>query len=192
YELPGDPLKITKVTEPFPSGRYASFAYNGNGQLASITDEIGIQSIFTYAADGSNFITSLQTPYGTSNFTTGQAGSNNKWIEMTDPLGGKERVEYRDNAPGISGSDSAAPAGMTNSGLDVANTFYWDKKAIEMYSPVSGVYDYTKARIIHWAYNSDGTVSGIVASEKAPLENRVWSAYAGQSDTNHAGPSANP
>jgi RHS repeat-associated protein len=191
YELPSDPLKITKVTEPFPTGRYAAFAYNGNGQLTTITDEIGIQSIFTYSTDGLNFITSLQTPYGTSTFTTGQNGSN-RWIEMTDPIGGKERVEYRDNAPGISGSDSAAPAGTTNSGLDVANTFYWDKKAIEMYPPVNGVYDYSKARVIHWAYNSDGTISGIVASEKAPLENRVWSAYTGQSDTNHVGPSANP
>ena len=193
YELPGDPLKITKVTEPFSTGRYASFAYNGNGQLSSITDEIGIQSIFTYATDGTNFITSLQTPYGTSTFASGQSGSN-KWIEMTDPLGGKERVEYRDNAPGISATDPSAtvPAGFTNSALDVANTFYWDKKAIEMYPPVNGVYDYTKARIVHWTYNATGSVTGIAASEKAPLENRIWYAYAGQSDTNHAGSSGNP
>ena len=191
YELPSDPLKITKVTEPFPTGRYASFAYNGNGQLTAITDEIGIQSIFTYTIDGSNFITSLQTPYGTSTFTTGQSGSN-KWIEMTDRLGGKERVEYRDNAPEIAASESAAPAGMINSGLDVANTFYWDKKAIEMYPPVNGVYDYTKARITHWTSNTNGAPSGIVASEKAPLENRVWYAYAGQTNTNETPASANP
>ena len=193
YELPGDSLKITKVTEPFSTGRYVAFAYNGNGQLASITDEIGIQSIFTYATEGTNFITSLQTPYGTSNFTTGQSGSN-KWIEMTDPLGGKERVEYRDNAPGINASDRSGtvPAGFTNSGLDVANTFYWDKKAIQMYPPVNGVYDYTKARITHWAKNADGSASGIAASEKAPLEDRVWYSYTGQTNTNHVGPSGSP
>jgi RHS repeat-associated protein len=191
YELSGDPLKITKVTEPFPTGRYAAFAYTANGQLASITDEIGIQSIFTYAHDGSNFVTSLETPYGTSIFSTGQFGSN-KWVEMTDPLGGRERVEYRDNAPGIGASDSVAPAGMTNVGLDVANTFYWDKKTLEIYPPVDGVYDYTKARIIHWSKNSDGTLPGVLASEKVPLENRVWYAYAGQSDTNHVGSIANP
>lgn len=185
YELSGQPLKITKVTEPFSTGRSATFAYNANGQLSTITDEIGIQSIFTYSPDGTNFINSLQTPYGTSNFATGQLGTN-KWIEMTDPLGGKERVEYRDNAPGINGSDSVAPSGFTNSGLDVANTFYWDKKAYSSYP------DYTKARITHWAYNADGSVSGIAASEKAPLENRVWNSYTGQSDTNHVGPSANP
>jgi RHS repeat-associated protein len=190
YELPSDPLKITKVTEPFSTGRFATFTYT-NGQLTNITDEIGIQSIFTYATDGTNFITSLQTPYGTTTFSTGQSGTN-KWIEMTDPLGGKERVEYRDNAPGISASESTAPAGMTNSGLDVANTFYWDKKSIEMYPPVNDVYDYTKARIIHWIVNPDGTFTGITGSEKAPLENRVWYSYAGQSDTNHVGSSANP
>ena len=190
YELSGDPMKITKVAEPFPTGRSATFTYT-NGQLTTITDEIGIQSIFTYAADGTNFISSLQTPYGATNFSAGQSGTN-KWIEMTDPLGGKERVEFRDNAPGISATEALAPVGMTNFGLDVANTFYWDKKAIEMYPPVNGVYDYTKARITHWAYNSDGTVSGIAASEKAPLENRVWYAYLGQSDTNHTGLSANP
>jgi RHS repeat-associated protein len=191
YELSGDPLKITKVTEPFATGRSATFGYT-NGQLTSITDEIGIQSQFHYVSAGT-FIDSLTTPYGTSAFATGQSGSN-RWIEMTDPLGGKERVEYRDNAPGISASDPPAtvPAGFTNSGLAIANTFYWDKKAIEMYPPVNGVYDYTKARLIHWVLNPDGTFSGIPASEKAPLENRVWCAYAGQTDTNHVGSSANP
>jgi len=183
YGLSGDPLKITTVTDPF--GRSALFNYNTIGQLASITDPIGIQSIFAYSTDGTNFITSLQTPYGTSNFTTGQNGTN-RWIEMTDPLGGKERVEYRDNAPGISDSDPTAPGGFTNSALGVANTFYWDKKAYPFYP------DYTKARITHWTLNLDGSPSGIAASEKAPLENRVWYAYTGQSDTNHAGPTANP
>ena len=191
YDFPGDPLKITKVTEPFPIGRFASFGYNANGQLASITDEIGIQSIFTYANDGSSFITSLQTPYGTSNFDTGQSGTS-RWIEMTDPRGGKERVEYRDNAPGIAGSDSVAPTGVTNSGLDVANSFYWDKEALEMFPPINGVYDYTKARITHWTSNAGGAPSGVPASDKAPLENRVWYSYAGQADTNQTPGSANP
>src|SRR5207248_8162738 len=133
-----------------------------------------------------------QTPYGTSNFTTGQIGTN-RWIEMTDPLGGKERVEYRDNAPGISASDSISPAGMTNSGLNLANAFYWDKKAIEMYPPVNGVYDYTKARITHWLKSPNGSlVSRTSSSEKAPLENRVWCAYSGQPDYSRMGTLAQP
>src|SRR5207237_2803581 len=104
YELPGDTLKITKVTDPF--GRFATFEYT-NGQLTRITDEIAIQSQFTYTT-GTDSIDSLTTPYGTTTFVSGVNGSN-RWIEMTDPLGGKERVEYRDQAPGITASDPVAP-----------------------------------------------------------------------------------
>jgi len=184
YELTADPLQITKVTDPF--GRFATFEYT-NGQLTKITDEIGIQSQFTYVT-GTDTISSLITPYGTTTFLSGQSGTN-RWIEATDPLGGKERVEYRDNAPGVSGSDPVAPAaaGITNAGLDVANTFYWDKKAM-LVAPG----DYTKAQVTHWLYNADGTVSGIASSKKQPLENRVWFTYLGQPDYLHAGPSANP
>lgn len=192
YELPAHPFHITKVTEPFLTARSATFTYDANGRLTTITDEIGIQSTFGYSTDGRNLVTSLGTPYGTTFFDGGQVGSR-RWIQITDPVGGKERVEYRDNAPGINTSDSTAPAGMTNSGLNLANTFFWSKKAMQLYPPpANGDPDYTKAQITHWAYNGDGSVSGIVASEKMPLENRVWHAYAGQSDTNHVGTSGNP
>ena len=36
YQLPADPLKVTKVTDPF--GRFASLQYDGSGRLSSITD----------------------------------------------------------------------------------------------------------------------------------------------------------
>jgi len=184
YDLAGDPLKITKVTDPF--GRFATFSYT-NGQLTTITDEIGIQSQLAYSP-GTDFINSLTTPYGTTTFITGANGTN-QWVEITDPLGGKERVEYRDNAPGISATEPVAPTatGITNAGLNVANTFYWDKKAM-LVAPG----DYTKAKIKHWLYNADGTVSGILSSEKNALENRVWYTYAGQPDYQHVGLSANP
>jgi len=184
YELSSDPLKITRVTDPF--GRFATFDYT-NGQLTRITDEIGIQSQFTYTP-GTDSIDSLTTPYGTTTFASGENGTN-RWIEMTDPLGGKERVEFRDQAPGISASDPAAPnaSGITNASLDMANTFYWDKKAM-LVAPG----DYTKAKITHWLYNANGSVSGIISSEKQPLENRVWYTYAAQPDYQHIGPSANP
>lgn len=186
YDRASDTRKITRITDPF--GRTAHLDYDGNNQLATITDPVGIQSGFTYSTDGTNFINSMQTPYGTSTFATGHSGTN-RWVEMTDPLGGKERVEYRDNAPGISVTESAAPTGMTNSGLDVANTFYFDKKYTALY-PSS--YDYTKARVIHWTKDANGSPTGIIASEKAALENRVWYSYAGQSDTNHVGLMASP
>src|SRR5436190_293639 len=184
YEVAGDPLKITRVTDPF--GRFATFQYSG-GHLSTITDEIGIPSHFTYLA-GTDSIDSITTPYGTTTFVSGQNGTN-RWIETTDPLGGKERVEYRDHAPGISPSEPVVPnaVGITNAGMDIANTFYWDKKAM-LVAPG----DYTKAKITHWLLNANGSTSGIAASEKLPLENRVWFTYAGQPDSSHAGTTANP
>ena len=187
YNEPNYPYRISKVTEPtqFGLGRYASFAYTV-GRLTSIRDMIGIQSIMGYEAS-TDSINSLTTPYGTTAFARGDSATT-RWVEITDPLLGKERVEFRNDAP-ISATDPAnsVPSGFTNAALNEANTFYWDKKAMQV-----APRDYTQARITHWAKNADGSISGIVASEKAPLENRVWFRYDGQSDTNHTGPSANP
>jgi RHS repeat-associated protein len=189
YEDSNDPYKITKVTDPF--NRSALLAYN-NGQLISITDPIGIVSAFHYTP-GTDFIDTLTSPYGPTTFTRGQEGTI-RWLGITDPEGGKERVEYRDNAPSISATEATVPSGFAsaNAALNVANSFFWSKKAMQLYPPVNGVPDYTKAKITHWLYNSDGMVSGIPASEKAALENRVWHSYAGQPDSIHVGADANP
>jgi RHS repeat-associated protein len=173
YELANDPLKITKVTDPF--GRFATFEYAG-GKLVKITDPVGIQSQFAYVG-GTDFISSLTTPYGTTTFVSGENGTN-RWIETTDPLGGKERVEYRDHAPGISANESPIPnaSPIQNAGLDTGNTFFWDKRAM-----VLAPGNYTKARVTHWRSDGNGVISGIVASKREPLENRVWYAYADSS-----------
>jgi RHS repeat-associated protein len=185
YELTNDPLKITQVSDE--AGRTAHFEYE-NGLLKGITDQIGIQSQFAYYPN-TDSIASMTTPYGTTTFESGEDGTT-RWIEATDPLGGKERVEYREQTSTISPSDpDGAPAvtGITNAALDLVNTFYWDKKAM-MVAPG----DYTKAQITHWLRNADGSLSGIPSSKKQPFENRVWYTYADQPDYQHAGPSANP
>ncbi|MFL6521260.1 MAG: RHS repeat-associated core domain-containing protein [Chthoniobacterales bacterium] len=185
-----DPLKITKVTDPF--GRFATFQYDSNGRLQTITDEIGIQSTFGYL-DQSDFVNSILTPYGPTTFTKGESGTN-RWIQALDPEGGIERVEYRDETPDIPSTEPIIPniPGLINSGLNMRNTFYWSKKATDMYPAENNVYDYTKARITHWLQNADGTVSGIAASKKEQLENRVWFTYSGQVDTDHVGQHASP
>jgi RHS repeat-associated protein len=188
YGSAPDPLRIRAVHEPMQFGgeRSASFDYYANGRLHIITDEIGIQSTFGYAS-GSDFINLIETPYGPTTFTKEGRMEAIRWIEVVDPRLGRERVEFnRDHV--IDGSEPV-PAGFTAASLDGNNTFYWDKKYNEDY-PNS--YDRTKARIIHWALNPNDKISGIVASEKQPLENRVWYAYQGQSDSNHVGTSANP
>jgi RHS repeat-associated protein len=167
--------KITQVTDPF--GRHASFAYSSSGQLTNITDIIGINSSFTYTND---FIIALNTPYGTTTFARGESGRS-RWLEATDPLGQKERMEYVDLGAPIPDGESAAPAGLGlyNGFLSARNSFYWDKKAMQLY-----LGDYSRARIYHWLHTANyQQASGIAESHKSPLEGRVWYTYAGQAAT---------
>jgi len=72
YELAGDPLKITKVTDPYD--RSALFEYDESGRLVKIADVIGITSEFEYGVNYEyvsstmDFIRALTTPYGTTTF----------------------------------------------------------------------------------------------------------------------------
>ena len=169
-------------------GKTASFGYT-DGQLTSITDPVGIVSTFGWEGDA--FINSLTTPYGITTFSHGGNGVNH-WIEVTDPELGRERVEHRDFAPGIAATDppDTVPTGFSSSNtqLDVCNTFYWDKKAMQI---APG--DYTRAKITHWLKGADGSfVSRVAANEKAALENRVWYSYEGQTDPTRIGTKTQP
>jgi YD repeat-containing protein len=192
YELPTDPLKITKVTDPF--GRNAVLSYNALGQLASITDAVGLISSFSYGptpqmpSAAPDFVNALTTPYGTTTFVFGQSGTQT-WIVVTDPSGQQERVEFMHSAPGIAASDPNPPAGFTNSYLDRRNTFFWDKRAMALYPG-----DYTKASITHFLHTAQSIsiMSSIVESTKNPLERRVWMSYGRTDNTIQEGPSALP
>jgi RHS repeat-associated protein len=175
YDLPADPLKITRVTDPF--GRSASLQYDPKGRLQRITDPIGITSVFTYGAG--TFITSLTTPYGTTTFATGQLGAD-RWIEATDPLGGKERMYAAAGHSPLHPFSvlEAIPTSFApyNIHLDSGFTLYWDKRAMAL---APG--DPTRALQRHWAW-AQGTslTTPVLRTEKKPLESRVWYAYAGQ------------
>ncbi len=189
YGLASDPLKVTKVTDPY--GRHADFTYSSQGQLASITDPIGITSQFQYSSN--DFISSMTTPYGTSTFQYGDATTdaslgNTRWLTLTDPSGRMTRYESREEAPGIPFSESVVPQGMGvyNAYLNYRNTFVWTPEQLE------GGLDYTKATIFHfqhvyWGFATtfDGPVTGTartLESVKNPLERRVWFNY-GNGDT---------
>ena len=183
YDLPGDNLKITKVTDPFD--RFATFEYTA-GRLTRITDVMGIASEFQYVTG--DFISTLTTPYGATTFEkgeTGTTGPRSRWLLATDALGGRERVEYHSD-PGpphnTNSSDPDPVDGWTfpNVYLNYRNTFYWDKRAMAEPGPLN----YSKARNYHWLHMraDDRTNSGILESTKAPLENRVWFRYPGDAD----------
>ena len=183
YELAEDIYKVSRVADPF--GRQA-FSYNANGQLVSITDALGLQSQFAYEAG--DIVNSMTTPYGTTSFTRAQSSAVDRWIEVTDPLGGKERVESKESAPGITNEPEAlAPAYFNIVGsqqvffwtfnwfLHVRNTFYWDKKKM-----LDAAGDYTRATIYHFLHSENmNATSGVLESMKEPLENRVWFNYPG-------------
>jgi RHS repeat-associated protein len=189
YNLAAQPLLVTRITDPF--GRHADLAYDANGRLASITDVLGLTSSFTYDAGG--LVNAMTTPYGTSTFVYGQDTSpnvNSRFLEMTDPLGFTERLEfihYKSN-----NTDNVTPAGLfiTNNFLEFRNTFYWDKHVY----PITHT-DYTKARLTHWLHTPRGgyvETSPVVESTKQPLENRVWYTYPGQLDPIVEGTAATP
>lgn len=186
YGNANNPLLVTQITDPF--GRTAKIGYDASGRLSDITDAMGMKSSFSY--DVGTFINAMTTPYGTTQFAYGENGIQ-RWVNVTDPLGQTERVEYVHEAPGIPSSESSTPVGMNlfNSYLNDRNTYYWNAKA---YAEGSG--DYTRARITHWLHEKDNAnyTAGVIESTKAPLENRVWYNYPNQPWTGAAGTSDLP
>ncbi len=204
YDHPTDPLKITKMTDPF--GREANFAYDVSGRLKTITDPVEIESEFSYGTG--DFIETLTTPYGVTQFETGfefdfpefEFGDTRRWIEITDPMGMKQRVEFRHWAPGIDSEDHLLPipredwpSGILDgviatrlrdgSGIrQYRNTFHWDTKTMRALNndPTS---DYTKAHIYQWLHSEDfQRTESILETEKPPLQNRIYYNYQGQLD----------
>jgi RHS repeat-associated protein len=122
------------------------------------------------------------TPYGATNFKGARnITANTRWLELTDPLGQTERVEYLDGAPGIAATETLFPNGMNveNGQYDKRNTFYWDRHAYPLYGTGAGK-DYTKAEITHWQQNQRGYAAAIASTIKRPLENRVYFNYPNQ------------
>lgn len=176
YAHATDPLLVTRVTDPF--GRFATIGYDAQGRLASLTDVLGLTSTFGFTGTA-DVITSMTTPYGTTTFTLSEGGAGQqRAIMATDPLGEREKIEFRDAAPGIPASESVVPAGMTlspfNLWMNHRNTFSWDKKAMRLHEG-----DYTKAVIYHWVHNAS-TTGSVLESIKSPLDTRIWFNYPGQ------------
>lgn len=180
---------VTSIDDPY--GRTATFTYNSvNGvvRLTDIEDVYGIVSSFGY--DDGDGITRLTTPYGTTVFElsdfnlTGNSGYGLiRFIEATDPYGDKERIEYNlstdgSTLPGTLNESlpDSSVVNFTTGDNDDRNSFFWDKQQMKY-----GAGDYSKAHIYHWLQpTSADTATGILESEKPPLEGRIWYNYPGQ------------
>ena len=194
YELPADPLKLTKVTDPF--GRFATLAVRRSGRLASITDVIGMMSAFQYGP--SDFITvddDALRNHDIRRLRTTDADAG--WRPRTRS-GGRERLEYVNiDSRGCRRSrgrkcDSVHAAGDTNSrrailpgaapNYNYRNTFFWSKLAMAR-APGK----YSAAKLVHWLHAPGLTqTSGVIENEKEPLESmRTFYKYPDRADTDH-------
>lgn len=172
-----NPLLITRVTDPF--GRYATLAYDGSGRLTGITDVLGITSTIVYDTTDPSFVSTMTTPYGTSSFAGGSDyASNSRWLELTDPLGGTERLEFKPNAAGVSDTATSVPTGIAvpSGSYSKQNSFYWDKQVKAQF----GTSDYSKAVQTHWLVNDQSQTSPIAAMVKPALDNPTYFNYPNQ------------
>jgi YD repeat-containing protein len=175
------PFAVTSVQDPF--GRTAYFTYNASGLLSAITDVLGITSFYLYNQAG--LITNLTTPYGTTTFAGGTTNGTT-WLQATDPLGGNELAIAPLN-PVFSVGNEPAPTNMmvapVNGYFGYRDTFFWGKQAFEM-----GAGNPAAATIYHFLHAPNiSTESRVLESVKAPLENRVWFNYPGQTVGNILG-----
>jgi len=182
-----NPLLVTKITDPF--GRYATLAYDGSGRLSSITDVVGIVSSFTYDTTDPTLIKTLTTPYGARNFAFGQSATvDQRWLELTDPLGNTRRVEYLSDPAGTPLSPANVPSGVNSGGgnYKLANSYVWDEHQYPLAITKSGgvvtAEDYTKAQMTHWLTDGTGVVVSTPGGTKQPLENTVYYNYPWQAN----------
>ena len=127
----------------------------------------------------------MTTAYGTTTFAAWEEGRV-RWLEATDPLGAKERLEYQnvvevgDENPALAPfflPTAEVPAGFNNYAIGFRTTFFWDKRASALFPG-----QYTKAKLIHWEHTSDFTqTAGVIENEKNPLEStRTFYTYPNQ------------
>jgi RHS repeat-associated protein len=197
YDHPSNPYLVTSIEDPF--GRKGTFAYAsaaGQLRLQSIEDPYGIISAFTYSAAGE--IVSMTTPYGTTAFNLSSPFVNadlQRYVEATDALGQKERVEFNISTTltGVGSSleaplPSASVVNFTNNYNQYRNSYYWDKLRMKL-SPGN----YQKAHRYHWVHSwVPKGVTSILESEVPPLEGRIFYNYPGQTNTFTQGTLASP
>ncbi len=209
---PTDIYKVTAVTDPF--GRQAVFTYSG-GLLQSVTDAMGLTSSFAYgppyggSLPATDFMSSMTTPYGTTAFETyeqqptdpnGTADptllGNTRWLLATDPVGDRERIEFRHLAPGVQQTTGEpVPAGFDNSNLAYRNTFYWNATAMLTYSDSDPNRYLNASYLQHWLHDGTGSipaVASILESEQAQGQHRIWYSYPGEPAAQYQGTLSTP
>ncbi len=153
--------KVSQISDPF--SRTCSFTYDSsNTNLMTTTDVLGLQSKMVYDTTNT-FVTSLQTPYGTTSFhqyTPAPAAYATRGL----------RINYPD------GTSYVIETWIGHDPLDA--TFIWDREATELYPDDPDNHDFTHCYKIAWLWGPvDGYLWPIVDYLKPALENRTEYSY---------------
>ncbi len=184
-------MSVSTPASPFVPGCFG-FALERAVLRSRITDVIGMSSSVNYGA--SNFVRSLATPYGTTTFATDFSISAPvvdpdtghliqfyaSWIESTDPLGAKERLEFWNVSPYSLAGMQQQPSDPTfageNSHPNAGVSYMWNKRAMAL-----GAGDPSQAEATYWLWAfHEGPNEGIPVLKKRPLESEVWYGYPNQ------------
>ncbi len=82
--------RITSVIDS-QSGKAVSYAYDGVGNLVSVTDPVQATTQFAYMTDGSNYLDTIIDPFGREAART-EYGANGRVSKVTDAAG--KTIEY--------------------------------------------------------------------------------------------------
>lgn len=182
-----DLLKVTKVTDPF--GRSARFEYDSGGQLFRVTDVAGLSSEFYYGSTTEgptnpvDFIHTMKTPYGSYQYFQG-SDADGRWVEAVDPLGGRERAEFKRH-PILKANDAQLmPPGFIS--RYPGGSFYWNQRVMALYPR-----DYNRAQHTRWVWGADGEGSVDIPHSLKGSESvdtyQTWFTYPGQESANLKG-----
>ncbi len=143
--------KVAQISDPF--SRTCSFTYDSaNTNLMTTTDVLGLQSKMVYDTTNT-FVTSLQTPYGTTSFhqyTPAPAAYATRGL----------RINYPD------GTSYVIETWIGHEPLDA--TFIWDREATELYPNDPDNHDFTHCYKIAWLWGPvDGYLWPIIDYFKA-------------------------
>jgi RHS repeat-associated protein len=185
------PFQVAAINDPY--GRHATFGYDGNGRLDSITDAATNTSSFDYAG-ASGWMTNLTTPYGTTSFASYETTDDTSAPDLfsvratcvDEPQGAHQFFCYLHhtnilqssmsapaNVPGQSFDDGNS--GGFHRGLDYRNTFHWDRRQFPALS--WGVHYY----LTNFVHDLPGAVSALTAADLNKGSLKHWLL---QQDTN--------
>jgi len=193
---PNFPNRIARVIDPYQRTNYL-FYDSVSGVLEQIVDVARLTNSFTY--DGSGWVDTLNTPYGTTRFRTMgyEAGSStfftgggevNRAVEVTLPGGGRHLYAYRHESTFLGGgyppiqNAYGLPAMFDNDPV-WRNSFHWGPL---QYAALSSSYlndpqpsslttdDYAIARLRHWLAPANGSgCSDALSLERQPSPDRA-------------------